>query len=335
MPGRIAAVQAAPVFLDRDATVARAVELIEEAARAGAQAVLFPEAFVPGYPEWVWRTHPWQNGSDRLFARLVDQAVTIPGQALDVLTSTARRTNMTVVMGIDELAGSTVYNSIVYLGPAGEVLGVHRKLMSTGGERLVWGQGDGSGLVTVDSPLGRIGGLICWENYMPLARAAIYASGIDVYVAPTWDSSDEWVPTLRHIAKEGRCYVVGTNTSLRESDVRAAMLAAGLDADLVGLYPDDTWINRGNACIVDPFGSVVAGPLVGESGIIYADVDADQISRSRLQFDVNGHYSRPDVFELRVDGSARLPARVAGPSNGSEPAVAPVDPVPQSEPASS
>jgi nitrilase len=205
-------------------------------------------------------------------------------------------------MGINERDpnGSTVYNSLLYLGPDGEVLGVHRKLMPTGGERLVWGSGDGSGLATFDTPLGRVGGLICWENYMPLARAAMYAKGVEIHLAPTWDNSDVWVATLRHIAKEGRCYVVGTNSVLRGSDVPAAELGV---SDLYG--GDDDWLSRGNACIVDPFGHVLAGPLSEEEGILYAEVDPSAVRRSRLQFDACGHYSRDDVFQLTVDDRPR------------------------------
>jgi nitrilase len=200
----VAAVQATPVFLDRERTVAKAVSLVGEAAAHGVGLIVFPEVFVPGYPDWVWRTTPWAGASSALYAGLLEQSVTIPGPSVQALGGAARGAGAFVVMGVNERDpnGSTVYNSLLYLGPHGEVLGVHRKLMPTGGERLVWGSGDGSGLVTVDTPLGRVGGLIWWENYMPLARAAMYAKGVDIHLAPTWDNSDVWVATLRHIAKE-------------------------------------------------------------------------------------------------------------------------------------
>jgi nitrilase len=294
MTVRVAAVQDTPVFLDRDATIAVAVERIGVAAGEGAQLVVFSEAFVPGYPDFVWRVTPFND--EPWVARLIDQAVEVPSPATEELGEAAARHGVHVAIGVHEREGSTLYNSIVYFGPDGAVLGVHRKLVATGGERLVWGMGDGSGLAVHDTEWGRLGGLICWENYMPLARAALYSQGIDVYVAPTWDNSDAWVPTLRHIAKEGRVHVIGVTSCQRESDVLAA--APGL-ADV---YPEpDAWISRGNTTIVGPDGGVLAGPLVGETGILYADLDLDAARVSRRQFDPVGHYARPDVLRLTVD----------------------------------
>jgi len=301
----VAAVQATPCFLDREGTVERVGELAREAAARGARLTLFPEAFVPGYPDWVWRTRPWGDGSGRLYARLLDQAVEVPGPATAALGRIAREVGAYLAVGIDERVGSTLYNSLLYVGPGGDVLGVHRKLVPTGGERLVWGSGDGAGLVVVDTPFGRVGGLICWENYMPLARAALYAQGVDVYLAPTWDNSATWVPTLRHVAKEGRVHVVGTNSFLRGSDIPAR------EYGVEHLYGgDDDWLSRGNAAIVDPEGDLLAGPLVGEAGILTAEVDTLRARASRQQFDPVGHYARPDVFRLVVDGRAHEPVEV-------------------------
>jgi nitrilase len=182
------------------------------------------------------------------------------------------------------------------------LLGKHRKLMPTGGERLVWGMGDGSTLLVLDTPFGRLGGLTCWENYMPLARAALYAQAIDVYLAPTWDNSDVWVPTLRHIAKEGRIFVIGVNFCLRGSDIPAGI--PGRD-DIYG--GDDDWLSRGNTAIVGPDGDILAGPLVEEEGIVFADLDAQRARQARRQFDPVGHYARPDVFQLRVDTRPKPP----------------------------
>jgi len=301
---RVAAAQATPVLLDRDATIDRVGEATATAAADGARLVLFPEAFVPGYPDWVWRVEPWRD--QEWYSRFADQAVTVPGEATDRLGDIARDNNVYLVVGIDErepLSG-TIYNSLLYLGPDGAVLGCHRKLMPTGGERLAWGSGDGSTLTVIDTPFGRVGGLICWENYMPLARTAMYAQGIDILLAPTWDNSDEWVPTLRHIGKEGRVFVVGCTSCQRGADI---------PADLPGrdeLYPasDDGWMSKGNTTIVGPDGDILAGPLIGTTGIVVADLDLDRISTARRQFDPVGHYARPDVFTLTIDSRSKSAA---------------------------
>jgi nitrilase len=266
----IAAVQASPVFLDREATIAKIGVLTKEAAAQGAALVVFPEAFVPAYPDWVWRTTPWAD--NEWYARFADQSVEIPSPACDALGAVAADTGTYLAIGVNERDGGTIYNTLLYFGPDGALLGKHRKLIPTGGERLVWGQGDGSTLSVFDTPFGRIGGLICWENYMPLARAAMYQQHVDIYLAPTWDNSDVWVSSMRHIAKEGGCYVVGVNSCI-----------------------------RGNTVIVDPSGTVAAGPLVEQAGIIYADIDLAQVQKARRHLDVVGHYARPDVFELKIN----------------------------------
>jgi nitrilase len=294
MTAKIAAVQAAPVFLDREATIEKAARLAKEAAAEGAQLVAFPEAFVPTYPDWVWRTTPWADGE--WYARFADQSVDVPGPACDALAAIAREHALYLAMGVNERDGGTIYNTLLYFGPDGTLLGKHRKLMPTGGERLAWGQGDGSTLPVFDTPFGRLGGLICWENYMPLARAAMYEQRVDVYLAPTWDNSDVWVASMRHIAKEGRCYVVGVNSCIRGSDVPADI--PGRD-ELYG--GDDDWASRGNTVIVDPYGEILAGPITETEGIIYAEVDVANVQASRRQFDVVGHYARPDVFRLDVN----------------------------------
>jgi nitrilase len=301
-PVKVAAVQATPVFLDREATVDKVCGLIAEAAAEGAGLVVFPEAFIPTYPDWVWRTPPWSDGS--WYERLLDQAVQVPSPATERLGEAARMAGAWVAVGINELAteSTTIYNTLLYLSPDGEIAGRHRKLMPTGGERTVWGTGDGSGLGVFETGFGRLGGLLCWENYMPLARAALYAQGIDVYLAPTWDNSDTWVPTLRHIAKEGRVFVIGSNSCLRGSDVPATL--PGRDALYGG---DDDWLSRGNTTIVDPEGEILAGPLVEAEGILYADIDVAKARASRRQFDPVGHYARPDLFCLEVDTSSRVP----------------------------
>jgi nitrilase len=290
---RVAAVQAAPVFLDRDATIDKVGTLTKEAAAAGARLVAFPEGFVPTYPDWVWRTNPWADGE--WYARWIDQCVDVPGPACAALGEIARENEVHLAVPVNERDGGTVYNTILYFGPDGALLGKHRKLVATGGERLVWGMGDGSTLPVFDTPFGRLGGLICWENYMPLARAAMYEQGVDILLAPTWDNSDVWVASMRHIAKEGRCYVLGITSCLRGSDVPADI--PGRD-DIYG--GDDDWMSRGNTVIVDPYGDILAGPISETEGILYAEVDTAKVRQSRRQFDVVGHYARPDVFKLSV-----------------------------------
>ena len=298
----VAAVQASPVFLDRDATVDKAVGLLQTAATRGAGLVAFPEVFVPTYPDWVWRSRPWDDGPAEWSARLLDQSVDVPGPVTETLGAAARDVGAWLSIGVNERDGTTLYNTQLTFDPTGALVARHRKLMPTGGERLVWGMGDGSTLAVVDTPFGRLGGLTCWENYMPLARAALYAQGIDVWIAPTWDNSDVWVPTLRHIAKEGRVFVIGVNHCVRGSDIPAGI--PGRDALYGG---DDDWLARGNSAIVGPEGDVLAGPLVEEEGIVMAEIDAARARASRRQFDPVGHYARPEVFHLTVDTRPRPP----------------------------
>jgi nitrilase len=291
----VAAVQATPVYLDRDATVDLLTDTIKEAATAGAQLIVFPEAIVPGYPDWVWRLPAWSDGG--WYQRLHDQAVEIPGPATEQLGAAAREAGAWVAVGVNErVASGTLYNTLLYLDPVGAIAGIHRKLMPTGGERTVWGCGNGSAVTVVDTGFARVGGLICWENLMPLARAAMYQQGIDIYLAPTWDNSDAWVSTLRHIAREGRVFVIGTNTCLHSRDIPRSLP----DADK--LYPDDEddWPSRGNTTIVGPDGTVLAGPLTEQAGILVVTIDLDALTSARRQFDPVGHYARPDVFELSV-----------------------------------
>ena len=305
----VAAVQAAPVFLDRDATVEKACGLVDEAARQGAGLVVFPESFVPTYPDWIWRLTPWELRASALYARLFDQAVVVGEPATEMLAAAARRNGCYLSIGVNEREprGSTLYDTQLQFDPDGEIVSRHRKLTSTGAEGLVWGLGDGAALTGVDTPFGRLGGLTAWENYMPLARSALYAQAIDIYLAPTWDSSDVWTSTLRHIAKEGRVYVIGVNSCIRAADVPVDVpFRDELYAD------DDGWLATGNSAIVGPEGEVLAGPVAGEERILYADVDAEQARASRQEFDSMGHNARPDVFRLHVDFASRSPVQFSG-----------------------
>ena len=297
-PGRtltVAAVQATPAYLDRAATLGLAVEATNEASAAGADLVVFPESFVPGYPDWVWRRAPMSDSD--WYARFSDQSVDIDGPDLDPLRDAARETGTWVALGITErLSSGTLNNTVVYIDAAGQIAGRHRKLVPTGAERLIWGNGQDDLLTTIDIEGVRVGSLICWENYMPLARVAMYEKGIDVLLAPTWDNSDEWVPTLRHIAKEGQIFVVGVTACLRGSDVPRDLPDAD---DLYG--GDEDWMSRGNTTIVAPGGEIIAGPLVGEVGVVSATLDLDRIRTGRRMFDPVGHYARPDVLSLTVE----------------------------------
>jgi nitrilase len=226
----------------------------------------------------------------------------VPGPTVEQLGAAAREAGAYVAIGVNELAGGTLYNTLLYLAPDGSLAGRHRKLMPTGGERTIWGFGDGATLDVVHTPFGVVGGLICWENYMPLARAAMYAKDVSIYLAPTWDNSDTWIATLRHIAKEGRVYVVGVSPVLRGSDV---------PADLRGGHygGDDDWMSRGMATIVAPSGDILAGPIAEEERILYADIDPGEVLRQRRQFDPVGHYARADVFTLTVNTRKQHPVR--------------------------
>ena len=296
----VAAVQAAPVFLDRKKTVAKACDLIAKAAKKGAKLIVFPEAFVPTYPDWVWVVPPGRADIEReLYGELLDQSVDVPGDDMDAICRAARAAKAHVVMGVNErnieASGSSIYNTIVFIDDRGRIMGKHRKLMPTSAERLVWAAGDGATLDAFDTPLGKIGGLICWENYMPLARYAMYAWGTQIYVAPTWDSSDSWLATLRHIAREGRCFVIGCCIAMRTAAIPDRY-------EFKKLYPDGhEWINIGNSAVVSPDGHFIAGPIEKKEEILYAELDARTLRDTKYWFDAAGHYARPDVFQLTVN----------------------------------
>jgi nitrilase len=310
-PFKVAAVQASPVFLDRDATIDKACELIAEAGREGARLIVFPEAFIPAYPDWVWKIPSGEEEVlNELYAELLANSVTIPGDATERLCRAARLANAYVAIGMSErnaeASGASLYNTLLYIDAQGQILGKHRKLVPTGGERLVWAQGDGSTLQVYDTPLGKLGGLICWENYMPLARYTMYAWGTQIYVAATWDRGQPWLSTLRHIAKEGRVYVIGCCIAMRKDDIpdRYAMKQK--------FYAEaDEWINIGDSAIVNPEGQFIAGPVRKQEEILYAELDPKMMQGPKWMLDVAGHYARPDVFQLTVHTDARQMIRIA------------------------
>jgi len=301
---RIAVVQAAPILFDKDSALAKVAEYAAQARDQGAKLLVFPEVFVSGYPRGL--TFGARVGSRTMegredFARYWNSAMAIPGEDASRLGEIAKEAGLYLVIGVverdGEFSGATLYNSILYIGPDGQVLGKHRKLVPTGSERLLWGQGDGSTLTVIDTPFGRIGGLICWENYMPLARTAMYAKGIDLWVAPTADSRDTWQATIRHIACEGRCYVLSSNQFVTKSTYPSDLKGYG---DISG---DEQILCRGGSAVVGPLGEYVAEPLYNQEGLLIADLDMALVTQSRFDFDVVGHYSRPDVFELTVNES--------------------------------
>jgi nitrilase len=288
---RVACVQAEPVIFDRARTIEKLAALTRDAAAERAQIVLFPETFVPVYPSNRWARH-LAHGSDgtKLFARLLEQSVEVPGPHAAALAAVAREHGIWLAVGVNERERGTIYNALLLFAPNGRLALHHRKLIPTNHERLVWGQGDGRGLETVDIGAARVGGLICWENMMPLARFALYERGVELYLAPTADDSEEWHYSIRHIAREARAFVVSSSTFQRASSYPPDVpLADG--AELLG---------RGGSAIVAPDGSYLAGPLWDEEGILYADLDPGVLHAARQRFDPAGHYHRPDVFSLDV-----------------------------------
>jgi nitrilase len=288
---RAACVQAEPVVFDRAGTLEKLSRLAREAAGEGAEIVLFPETFVPVYPSNRWARH-LAHGSDgtKIFARLLEQSVEVPGPHAAQLAGVARELGIWLAVGINERERGTIYNSLLLYAPNGRLALHHRKLVPTNHERLVWGQGDGRGLETVDIGAARVGGLICWENLMPLARFALYERGVEIYLAPTADDSEEWHHSIRHIAREARAFLVSSCSFQRASS-----------------YPDDIplaeggeLLDRGGSAIVAPDGTYLAGPLWDEEGILYADLDPALLHAARQRFDPAGHYHRPDVLSLKV-----------------------------------
>ncbi|HSM19982.1 MAG TPA: carbon-nitrogen hydrolase family protein, partial [Hyphomicrobiales bacterium] len=307
-PVKVAVVQAAPVLVDREATVDKAVRLIGEAAAGGAELILFPEAFITGYPRGLAfgavvgsRT---AEGRD-LFGEYWDAAVEVPGPATEALGEATRAADAFVAIGVIErdaaYSGGSLYCTVLFFAPDGELLGKHRKLKPTGSERLIWSEGDGSTLPVFASPAGRVGALICWENYMPLARMAMYAQGVQLLLAPTADGRDMWLNSIRHIAYEGRCFVLSCNQFVSRSMYPERWLS------LPELADGGEILTPGRSAIVNPMGEIVAGPLEGEEGILTAEIDLSEIPRAKYDFDVTGHYARPDVFRLLVDRRAKPP----------------------------
>jgi len=303
---RVAVVQAAAVPFDTEACVDKAVRLIEEAAATGAKVILFPEAFIPGYPKGLnygLVVGAREAAGREEFRIYFDAAIEVPGPQTQRLGEAAAAQGSYVVVGVIEREGGTCYCTVLFFGPDGRLLGKHRKLMPTALERMIWGFGDGSTLTVVDTPYGRIGSVICWENYMPMLRMAMYSKDVALYCAPTADDRDTWLSSMQHIALEGRCFVMTACQFIRKKDFPDTVRVS------LGDSPDSV-LMRGGSAIISPLGKVLAGPCFEGETILTAVLDLNDIGRGKFDFDVVGHYSRPDVFRLIVNESPARPVAV-------------------------
>jgi nitrilase len=290
---KVAVVQAGSILFNTPATLEKMERLIAEAAAGGAGLILFPEAFIGGYPRGLGFGTVVGSRSDRGREQWLEyyrSAVDISGPEIAAIGSWARQHRVYLASGVIERAGGTLYCTLVYWGPDGNYLHHHRKLKPTASERLIWGEGDGSDLQVLNAPIGKIGGLICWENYMPLARMALYEQQVQLYLAPTADQRETWLPSMQHIACEGRCYVLSCNQYVDKT-----MYPADYQSEIKSL-PEG--LSRGGSAVVNPLGKVIGGPLWDREGIVYADIELDEVAKSKFDFDVVGHYARPDVFDF-------------------------------------
>ncbi len=291
---KVAVAQDAPILFDLEASLRKVRDIVEEASKENTNLIVFPEAFLPGYPRGLSFGTTIGNRSEegkKLWLKYGDNSVEVPGAAVDFLSEVAGDFNVYLVIGVVEKGkNGTLYCCILYFDNAGNLIGKHRKLKPTGSERIIWGEGDGSDLQTYPTPYGRIGGLICWENYMPLVRMALYENGIDIYLAPTADQRDSWQATMKHIACEGRCFVIGCNQYVRKSDYPDELLPE------IENFNENVCI--GGSVIVDPSGQIVAGPLWNDPGILYTTLAMEEVQKGKMDFDVVGHYARRDVFSL-------------------------------------
>ena len=295
MKVKVCVIQDSPVFFDKEKTIDKVEKLTAQYARQGCRLIVFPESFIPGYPRgFSFGTRMGGRTADgrQLYAEYLDQSMDLQGEELSRLETLSREQNIYLVIGVTEKLNSSLYCSMLYLSPVEGLLGVHRKIKPTAFERVIWGEAGGNDLCTFDTKIGKLGGLICWENYMPLARMSMYQKGVEIYMAPTADARERWNHTMVHIALEGRCFVLGCNQYITKS-----------------MYPEkyQSLVSEeqeefcpGGSVIVSPLGKVIAGPLYGQAGALVAELDLSEIPKARLDFDVVGHYSRDDIFNLTV-----------------------------------
>lgn len=299
---KVAVIQAGSEVMDKEKGIKKTISLIEEAGENNAKIIVFPEAFIPAYPRGMAFgavVGSRSNEGRKDFANYWRNSIQVPGAETEQIGKAVKKVGAYVVIGViekdDSSSQGTLYCTALFFGPDGKLLGKHRKLKPTGSERLIWGEGDGSTMPVFDTPYGKIGSLICWENYMPLARTAMYAKGVQIYIAPTADARDTWLASMRHIAAEGRCFVLSCN-QYTTKEMFPEEIASREEFEKL---PNE--LTRGGSCIVDPLGEYIAEPVFGEEKIIYADIDLNKIAEGQFDFDVVGHYSRPDVFQLVVN----------------------------------
>lgn len=296
---KVAVVQESPVFFDKSKTLDKMETLVQTYADQGCELIVFPESFVPGYPRGFSFGATVGSRTDegrQLYSEFAENSIDLESEDLQGLEKLAKTHKAYLVIGVTEKQNTngTLYCSMLYISPTKGLLGVHRKIKPTGTERLIWGEAAGESLVAFETEIGKLGGLICWENYMPLARMSMYQKGVEIYIAPTADSRDEWTATMKHIALEGRCFVLGCNQYYTKS------MYPEKYQHLVQNEPED--LCTGGSIIVSPLGKVVQGPLYGRAGALVAELDLEEVQKSKLDFDVIGHYARNDIFELKVNG---------------------------------
>ncbi|WP_271766319.1 carbon-nitrogen hydrolase family protein [Aquimarina algiphila] len=297
MKVKVGLVQDSPVFFDKDETIKKIEQLTQKYAKEGCELLVFPESFIPGYPRGFSFGAKIGSRTDdgrALYAEYAKNSIDLESEDLKRLEKLSKSNNIYLVIGATEKqdTNGTLYCSMLYISPSEGLLGIHRKIKPTGTERIIWGEAAGESLVTFKTKIGKLGGLICWENYMPLARMSMYKKGVEIYIAPTADSREEWTSTMKHIALEGRCFVLGCNQFYTKS------MYPEKYQSLVENEPED--MCPGGSIIVSPLGKVIAGPLFNTSGVLVAELDLDEISKSKLDFDVIGHYSRNDIFQFEV-----------------------------------